>query len=214
VLNASFLSMRSFGGLSAPSRELDAEHAHYASFTATLANLIIDFESESLGLVCGIIRQELQNVTASTLPWAVQLRNLYDSISTMGGFSESDLVVLTNTLKQNLSDYVGPDVELVVSPCNNAVTPATQMTCLQLPTPDALTRLGDYGGHIQRGISRILRARGCLDLLAFCRPSLPDCMRVISGTGRGALALFSLHMSLVSRCHPIARRWQPTGCLA
>jgi hypothetical protein len=56
--------------------------------------------------------------------------------------------------------------------------------------PDALTRFGDSGGHIQRSISRILRARAYLDLLAFCRPSTPDYMRVISVTGRGALALF------------------------
>jgi hypothetical protein len=39
----------------------------------------------------------------------------------MGGFSESDLVVLTNALNQNLSDYAGPDVELAVSTVNNAV---------------------------------------------------------------------------------------------
>jgi hypothetical protein len=31
-----------FGGLNVPSLELDVEHAHYASFTATLANMIID----------------------------------------------------------------------------------------------------------------------------------------------------------------------------
>jgi aspartate-semialdehyde dehydrogenase len=74
-------------------------------------------------------------------------------------YSESDLVVLTNTLNQDLSDYVEPDVELVVPPVNNAVALATQLTCLQLPTPNALTRLGDTGDHIQRGISRILRAR-------------------------------------------------------
>jgi hypothetical protein len=132
----------------------------------------------------------------------------------VGGFSESDLVVLTNTLNQDLSDYARPDVELVVSPVKNAVAPATQSTCLQLPTPDTLTRLGDSRGHIKRGMSRILRARAYLDLLTFCRPSPPDYMRVILGTGRGALALFSLHMSQVSRCHPIAIRWQPTGCLA
>jgi hypothetical protein len=53
---------------------------------------------------------------------------------------------------------------LVVSPVNNAVAHATQLTCLQLPTPDALTRSGDSGGHIQLGISRILRARAYLDL--------------------------------------------------
>jgi hypothetical protein len=38
-----------FGGLNAPSLEFDAEFAHWSSFTATLANLIIDCESESLG---------------------------------------------------------------------------------------------------------------------------------------------------------------------
>jgi hypothetical protein len=43
----------------------------------------------------------------------------------MGGFSESDLVVLTNTINQDLSDYDGPDADLVVSPVNNAVAPAT-----------------------------------------------------------------------------------------
>jgi hypothetical protein len=68
-------------------------------------------------------------------------------------------VVLTITLNQNLSDYNGPDVELVVSPVNTAVAPTTQLTCLQLPSPDALTRLGDSGGHIQRGTSRFLHAR-------------------------------------------------------
>jgi hypothetical protein len=126
----------------------------------------------------------------------------------MGEFSGLDLVVLTNTLNQNLSDYVGPDFELVVSPANNAVAPATQVTCLQLPTPDALTHLRDYGGHIQRGISRILRARAYLDLFAFCRPSPPDYMRVISCTDRGALALFFVsHESIfkvLSDCYTMA----------
>jgi hypothetical protein len=104
----------------------------------------------------------------------------------MGGFSESDIVVLTNKLNQDLSDYVGPDVELVVSPVDNAVAPTAQWSCLQLPTPDALTHLGDSGGHIQRGIPRILRNRAYLDLLAFCRPFPLDYTRVDSGTGRGA----------------------------
>jgi hypothetical protein len=92
----------------------------------------------------GLIRHKLLHFATSTLPLAVQLRNSYDTISSMGGFSESDLVVLINTINQDLSDCVGPDVELVVSPANNAVAPATQLTCLQLHTPDALTRLGDY----------------------------------------------------------------------
>jgi hypothetical protein len=100
-----------FGGLNnAQSLELDAEPAQYASFTATLAHLITQCESESLGHMYGLIRQELPHVSTSTLPWAVQSRTLYDTIFTMGGFSESDLVVLTNPLNQDLSDYAGPDV--------------------------------------------------------------------------------------------------------
>jgi hypothetical protein len=98
----------------------------------------------------------------------------HDAISNMGGFSESGIVVLTNTLNQDLSNYGGSDVEMVVSPAYNAVAPATQSTCLQLPSPDALTRSGDSGGHIQQGISRILRAKAYLDLLAFCRPPLQN----------------------------------------
>jgi hypothetical protein len=82
------------------------------------------------------------------------LRSSYD----MGGFSESDLVVLTNTPNQDLSDYDGPDVDLVIYQVNTAVALVTQLTCLQLPNPDALTSSGDSGGHIQRGILRILRA--------------------------------------------------------
>jgi hypothetical protein len=77
-------------------------------------------------------------------------------------------------LNQDLmSDYARPDVELVVPHVNNAAAPATQLPCLQLPTPDALTCLGDSGGHIQRGISRILRALAYLDLLAFCSKTFP-----------------------------------------
>jgi hypothetical protein len=101
----------------------------------------------------------------------------------MGGFSESDLAVLTKTLNEDLSYYDGPDVELVVSPVDIAAASATHLTWLQLPTPDALTRLRDYGGHSQRGISRSLRARAYLVLSAFCKPSPPDYMWVILGTG-------------------------------
>jgi hypothetical protein len=71
VLSASFAYPRSLG-LNVPSLELDAAPAHYASFTATPANLITDYESESLGPMYGLIRQELLNVATSTLPWAVQ----------------------------------------------------------------------------------------------------------------------------------------------
>jgi hypothetical protein len=45
-----------FGRLNVPSLGLDAEPAHYASFIATLANLITDNEFESLGLVYGLFR--------------------------------------------------------------------------------------------------------------------------------------------------------------
>jgi hypothetical protein len=43
----------------------------------------------------------------------------------MGGFSESDLAVLKNTLNEDLSDYASPDVELVVSPVDSAVPSPT-----------------------------------------------------------------------------------------
>jgi hypothetical protein len=44
------------GGLSnVRSLELDVEPAHYAPVTATLANAIIDYESESLGPMYGLI---------------------------------------------------------------------------------------------------------------------------------------------------------------
>jgi hypothetical protein len=114
-----------FGGLNVPPLELDGERAHYAYFTATLANMTIGYESESLRPVYGLIRQGLMHVVASTLPWVIQLRNSYDTSSNMGGVSESDLVVLTNTLNKDLCDYDGPDVELVVSPANIAEAPAT-----------------------------------------------------------------------------------------
>jgi hypothetical protein len=83
----------------------------------------------------------------------------------------SDLAVLTNTLHLVLSDYARPDVELVVYPIDNAGASTIKLNCLQLPTPDAFTCSGDFGGHIQRDISRILRARAYFDLLAFCGPS-------------------------------------------
>jgi hypothetical protein len=40
-----------FGGIYGPSLELDDERAHYASLKSVLANLIIDYETESLGLM-------------------------------------------------------------------------------------------------------------------------------------------------------------------
>jgi hypothetical protein len=54
-----------FRGLNVPSLELDAEPPHYASFPATLANLINDYKSESLGLMYGLILHELVNVATT-----------------------------------------------------------------------------------------------------------------------------------------------------
>jgi hypothetical protein len=45
-----------FGGLNVPPLELDVEPAQYALLTATLANMISDYESESLGPMYGLIR--------------------------------------------------------------------------------------------------------------------------------------------------------------
>jgi hypothetical protein len=178
--------------------------------------MIIDYEFESLGPMYGLIRQELLNLAIFTLPWAVQLRSSYDTFSPMGGFTESDIVVLTNALNQDLSDYDAPDVGLVVShPVNNAVVPATQATCLQLPTPDDLTCSGDSGGHIRQGNSRIIRDRAYRDLFAFCRPSPPEYMRVISGTRRGTLALFfASYESSFKVPADFYTIWERTECLA
>jgi hypothetical protein len=67
------------------------------------------------------------------------LQSSYDTISNTVGLSESDLAVLTDTLNLDLPDYARPDVELVASPIDNAAAPATQLTCLQLSTSDALS---------------------------------------------------------------------------
>jgi hypothetical protein len=65
-----------FGGRNIPSLELDDEPAHYISFIATLANMIIDYESESQGPMYDLlIWQEQLHVDTSTLLWAVQLRS-------------------------------------------------------------------------------------------------------------------------------------------
>jgi hypothetical protein len=119
----------------------------------------------------GLTRHELMLVVTFTLPWAVELRNSYDSISNMGGFLESDLVVLTNSLNQDLFDYIGPNIDLVLSCVDNAAASATKLTSLLRPTPDFFTRSGDSGGRIRRIISQIPLAR---PTLAFCIPSPPD----------------------------------------
>jgi hypothetical protein len=101
--------------LNVPSPRIDIEHAHYASFNATLANLIIDCESESVSPLYGIIRREVHNVATSTLPWAVQLRASYATISRTCGFSDVDLAVSATTLDHDLTDYVSSDVKIIPS---------------------------------------------------------------------------------------------------
>jgi hypothetical protein len=137
---------------------LDVEHAHCASFYATLTNLTNYHESESLGPFYGVIRREVHSVATSTLPWAVQLRASYATISRIGGFSDVDLTVLATTLDQDLSEYVGSDVEFVPSSSAFPVAPAPRMTCLQVPIPDALTRPnGKKGGTSSAKLHALLR---------------------------------------------------------
>jgi hypothetical protein len=73
-----------FGGIHVlPSPESKVELAHYASFVATVANMSIDYESESLSPMYDLIGTELMHFITST--WAVQLRNSFDTIDKMGG---------------------------------------------------------------------------------------------------------------------------------
>jgi hypothetical protein len=112
------------------------------------------------------------------------------------GFSDVDLTVLATTLDKDLSKYVGHDVELFPSRAASPAAVAPRMTCLQAPTPDALTRPSDTKGHVQRGISRIVKARVFLDLLAFCGPSPLNYLSIVLGTDHGALAMvFASHES-------------------
>jgi hypothetical protein len=117
------------------------------------------------------------------------LRASYPTISHTGGFSDAHLVFLATTLDQDLLDYVGHDVEFVSSSAASPAATTPRMACLQIPTPDALTRPSETNKHLQRAISRTIKARAFLDVLIVCGPS-PDYMRVISGTGRGALAIY------------------------
>jgi hypothetical protein len=81
-----------------------------------------------------------------------------DAICNIGGFSDSDLAVLTNTLIQNISDSPGPDVvELVVSPVANDAASAIQLTCLQLSIPDALS-LSSVREIIEATFNEVFRA--------------------------------------------------------
>jgi hypothetical protein len=50
------------------------------------------------------------------------------------------------------TDDVGPDAEFVPSPAASPAALAPRMTCLKIPTPDALKRPSDTKGHLQRGI--------------------------------------------------------------
>jgi hypothetical protein len=81
---------------------------------------------------------------------------------------------LATTLDQDLSDDVGPNAEFVPSHAASPAALAPRMICLQVPTLDAPTRPSDAKGHLQRGLSRTLKARAFLDILAFT-PGLYVC---------------------------------------
>jgi hypothetical protein len=156
-----------FGGLNVPSLAPDVEHAHYASFDATPASLSTDYKSESLAHLYGIIRYELHNVATSTLPWAVQLRASHAPISCTDMFA--------GWVTCRLSGCAGHAHDLLTS-----------------PDP----RCSYKKGHLQRGISRTLKTRAFIDIIAFYCPPSHDYMRVMLATDRGALAVFMLRMSL------------------
>jgi hypothetical protein len=141
-----------------------------------------------IGAMCGPIRQKLLHVATFTLPWAVELSRSYDTISNMCGLCVLDVLVLTNIFNQYPTEYVGLNAELVVAPVNNAVAPASQLTCQHLPAPDAL--FGEIQGATFNGTFRAFFVPGPSLTSAFCTPSPLDYMRMISRTGREALALF------------------------
>jgi hypothetical protein len=57
-------------------------------------------------------------------------------------------VVLAAALDQDLPDYVGHDVDFVPSSFAFPAALAPRMTCLQVYTPDVLTRPSDTRGHL------------------------------------------------------------------
>jgi hypothetical protein len=158
----------------------------------------------------GIIRHELHNVATSTLDWAEHLRASFPTISLSGGFSYVDLTVLATTLDQDLPDYERLKDEFVPSHAATSAALAPRMICLQVLTPDALNRPSNTKGHLYCGISRNIKARAFLNLLAICDPSPTDYMRVVSGTGSEALAMFfASHKSsfhVPSHCYMMAAR--------
>jgi hypothetical protein len=106
-----------------PSLDLNVERA---SLSATLANLINDYKPELLGPIYGRMCQKLQDVCCYLhLIVGGPISQFVWFYLQYGWVSESDLVVLTNTRSQDISDYVEPDVELVVSPVKNAAVSAT-----------------------------------------------------------------------------------------
>jgi hypothetical protein len=98
-------------------------------------------------------------VQSLPLPYrAVQFHASDATISRAGGFSDVHLTVLATTLDQDLSDDVGRDVELVPSAIvASPVALAPRLTCLRVPTPDALTRPSDTNGTSNTILRALLR---------------------------------------------------------
>jgi hypothetical protein len=72
----------------------------------TFPSLIVKYESKSQGHLYGTICLELENVATSSLPWAVQSRASYTTLSCTGRFLDADLAVHGTTLAH------GGDVQL------------------------------------------------------------------------------------------------------
>jgi hypothetical protein len=185
-----------FGGFNVPSLEMEANSAHYASFTATLANLISDYEDASLGALYGMLCTELKNVAFSSNTWAVQLRAAWAEVAkTGGGFTVPELETVSATVNQDVHQYLGEDMELItysdmLSHGTAPVWAEDAKWYLSVPSPASVAEGSTFVGRIQRDITRTLRVRAFLDLLHSPLTTLPDYLRISSGTGKAAMAIF------------------------
>jgi hypothetical protein len=114
----------------------------------TLASLIVKHESKSLGHLYGTICYKLENAATSYLPWAVESRASYTTLSCTGRSLDADLVVQSTTLDQDFSVHVGHDVKFLISLAASLDALAPCMACLQVPNLNAPTRPSNTKGHL------------------------------------------------------------------
>jgi hypothetical protein len=141
----------------------------------TLTNLIYDYEFEALGPFYGLMRQELLNGACPPPPWAVHLMRNSNEITSNSGawFSYSEIVVLAITRNQDMA-------KLGVPPIENELTHATQLTCLKILTPWALTRSGDFWGNSSGASPALFESVRILTYKLFVVPLLRLHMLIIS----------------------------------